>query len=125
MKKALFHGDVIDGTGAPLMENAAVVVEDNTIAALGPENEILPVRDRFEGELIDAQGWTVLPGLMDMHFHLSSVPPWRESYKIKQCPIPVITMTPGQGIVTQAFQRRSSRRGRCPERRPGRPRRTG
>lgn len=62
------NGTLIDGTGAPPVENAAIVVEDGTIRAAGPEAELdVPAGAR----VIDAAGGTIMPGLIDAHVHYS------------------------------------------------------
>ncbi len=60
---------LIDGTGRDPTENAVVVVDDGTIVAAGPAGSI----DRPDGDYdeIDAAGGFLLPGLFNMHEHLS------------------------------------------------------
>lgn len=63
----LAGGRLIDGYGGPPIENAVVVVEGNRIKAVGREGAIaIPEGAR----IIDTNGYTVMPGLMDMHVHL-------------------------------------------------------
>lgn len=63
----LAGGRLIDGYGGPPMENAVVVIEGNTIRAVGPEAAVaIPAGAR----VIDTNGMTMMPGLMDMHVHL-------------------------------------------------------
>ncbi len=58
---------LIDGTGAPPVENALVVVRGNHIVAVGPERAVrIPAGARVV-ELGDA---TLLPGFIDAHTHL-------------------------------------------------------
>ena len=58
--------NVFDGVSDSLTMNASVLVEDNLIAAAGP-SITLP-----EGtEVIDGGGRTLMPGIMDMHVHMS------------------------------------------------------
>ncbi len=71
MKPAILieNGTVIDGTGkAPFP--AAVLVEGDTIAAMGAEAEARAKQARSI-ERIEAKGLTVMPGLIDTHCHLA------------------------------------------------------
>jgi imidazolonepropionase-like amidohydrolase len=64
-------GTLFDGTGAPPLRSAVIVVEDGRITAVGPAATtpapagapVLDVSDRF-----------VMPGLVDAHSHISIVP---------------------------------------------------
>src|SRR4051812_47175061 len=62
----LEHVTVIDGTGAPPVPDAAVLIEGDTLAYVGPQAG-LPARpvDRA----LDGTGKTALPGLIDLHQH--------------------------------------------------------
>ena len=63
----LAGGRLIDGYGGPPIENAVVVIEGNTIRAVGPESTVkIPDGAR----VLDTNGYTMMPGLMDMHVHL-------------------------------------------------------
>jgi imidazolonepropionase-like amidohydrolase len=55
---------VIDGTGAPARESVSILVRDGRIAAIGPDASAAPGAD-----VIDANGLTALPGLIDSHVH--------------------------------------------------------
>ena len=58
---------LIDGTGAPAITNAVVVINDNRITAAGSARSInVPANAR----VIDLGDVTLLPGFMDMHTHL-------------------------------------------------------
>jgi imidazolonepropionase-like amidohydrolase len=69
MAYTLIHnGTLIDGTGAAPVENAAVLLRDNRIQAVGRKRDIrLPDTDMH---MIDALGGFILPGLIDTHVHL-------------------------------------------------------
>lgn len=60
-------GRLIDGFGGPPLDNAVIVIEGNTIRAVGRESEV-PVP--AGAKVIDTNGFTMMPGLMDMHVHL-------------------------------------------------------
>jgi imidazolonepropionase-like amidohydrolase len=57
---------VIDGTGAPPLANAVIVIRDGRIAAIGPASS-LRIPDGLE--LLDLRGKTVLPGFVNAHGH--------------------------------------------------------
>jgi len=59
-------GQLIDGTGGEPIADGVVVIENDTITAVGAAGDVaIP-----EGaEIIDAAGRTVMPGLMDAHLH--------------------------------------------------------
>ncbi len=63
----LSGGRLIDGYGGPPIEDAAVVIEGNTIRAAGP---LSAVKIPLGAKVIDTNGYTMMPGLMDMHVHL-------------------------------------------------------
>lgn len=64
---ALVGGRVVDGFGAPPIENGVVLVAGERVVAVGPAGEVaVPAGVR----VIDTDGMTVMPGLCDMHVHL-------------------------------------------------------
>ena len=65
---ALTHVRVIDGTGAPPLEDQRVVIADGKIKSISPMRtaEIPPTNTRT----LDLTGYTVLPGLVGMHDHM-------------------------------------------------------
>ena len=66
--KLLRNGTLIDGNGGSPLPNAAVLIKDNRIAVVGSDQSIslpdAPV------EIIDVQGGTIMPGIVDTHVHL-------------------------------------------------------
>jgi len=61
------NGQLVDGNGGPAVADAAVVATDGRIAYAGPvagAPELPPDAGR-----IDARGGTILPGLVEAHFH--------------------------------------------------------
>lgn len=62
------NGRLVDGTGKPPVPDAAVFIRDGLISYAGPARDLpgeLP-RERTE---IDARGGTIMPGLVEAHFH--------------------------------------------------------
>ncbi|MDW8098064.1 MAG: amidohydrolase family protein [Anaerolineae bacterium] len=58
---------LLDGTGAPPIEDAALLVRDGRVAAVGPRAAV-PTPSGTEE--IDLGSYTLLPGLIDAHVHL-------------------------------------------------------
>jgi imidazolonepropionase-like amidohydrolase len=58
---------LIDGTGAPAITNAVIVIEDNKIAAVGPARSVTVPAN---AKTIDLGDVTLLPGFIDAHTHL-------------------------------------------------------
>jgi imidazolonepropionase-like amidohydrolase len=60
-------GQLIDGTGTLPVKDAALVIENGRIAYAGPAAKaprLLP-----DAQRIDARGGTIMPGLVEAHFH--------------------------------------------------------
>jgi imidazolonepropionase-like amidohydrolase len=66
--KILRGGSLIDGTGAPPVQDAAVVVHDGRIETVTTAGTTIAAGD---AEVIDVSGCTILPGLIDCHDHLA------------------------------------------------------
>jgi len=63
---AIVNARLVDGTGAPA-RHTSIGIRDGVIASLGdapPES----------ARVLDAEGLTVLPGLIDSHVHFQAVP---------------------------------------------------
>jgi imidazolonepropionase-like amidohydrolase len=65
----LIGGTLIDGTGAPPVRDAAVLIGERQIEAVGTRHTLTPPPD---AAVIDISGMTLLPGLIDCHDHLAS-----------------------------------------------------
>jgi len=64
-------GRVYDGMADRAMEHAYVVVDGDTITAVGPQAELEGSTGRFAQVLDLGAATTVLPGLINMHTHMS------------------------------------------------------
>ncbi len=63
---ALVHARLVDGTGAAPLADAVVVLRGDRIAAAGPADAVaVPAGAR----VVDLQGATLLPGLVNAHVH--------------------------------------------------------
>ncbi len=67
MTIAIVHGTVVDGTGAPPLEDGVVVLRRDRIAAVGTAEETCMPPD---ATVIDAAGKVVMPGLVEGHAHV-------------------------------------------------------
>ena len=65
-------GDVLDVASGELQGEHTIVVTDGRIDALNPGFPEVAGQAAADIEEIDLRGMTCLPGLMDMHTHLSS-----------------------------------------------------
>lgn len=64
---AIVGATLIDGQGRAPVTDAVVVVRGEKILAVGARQSVLLPKN---AEVIDAKGLTLLPGLIDAHFHL-------------------------------------------------------
>jgi hypothetical protein len=67
----LDNARLIDGTGAEPVERARIIIDNDRISRLGTAVDVAMPAD---AEVIDLTGRTVLPGLIDSHFHIESDP---------------------------------------------------
>jgi imidazolonepropionase-like amidohydrolase len=63
---AIEAGRLVDGSGAGVVRNAVVLVEDGRIRAVGKDVKIPP-----QARVMDLSRHTVLPGFIDAHVHLT------------------------------------------------------
>src|SRR5258705_12382696 len=102
----LIHDTTIvtaDDAGS-ILYDAALVIRDGRIAALGPATELLA---RFpDAERVDGRGRAILPGLANTHTHLSRVlargiyedlsPPHTPPFTGGLAPLPLPELTPDE-----------------------------
>ena len=62
----VLYGRLIDGTGAPAVEEGALVIVDERIEAVGIRADIVVPE---EATIIDLETATILPGFIDTHVH--------------------------------------------------------
>ncbi|WP_253154563.1 amidohydrolase family protein [Stieleria tagensis] len=63
---AIVGGNLIDGNGGPSLQDSCIVIRGNRIVAVGSRHET-PIPNG--AKVFDADGMSVLPGLIDTHFH--------------------------------------------------------
>ncbi len=61
------NGQIVDGNGSDPIAAGAVVITDGRISYVGPANAMPSVPDT--AHRIDALGGTIMPGLVEAHFH--------------------------------------------------------
>jgi imidazolonepropionase-like amidohydrolase len=61
------NGQLIDGTGAPAVPAAALIIENGRIKFAGPAAQAPAVP--ADAQRLDARGGTIMPGLVEAHFH--------------------------------------------------------
>ena len=67
----LLNVRIVDGTGAPAIESGRIVIDRDRIVRVGPAAATaIP----SGAETLDLSGHTVLPGLIDSHFHIENDP---------------------------------------------------
>jgi imidazolonepropionase-like amidohydrolase len=66
-KVVLTHVRIIDGTGAPAVEDQNVVIESGKIAAIQSGADVAAAEGTT---VLDLRGYTVMPGIVGMHNHL-------------------------------------------------------
>lgn len=64
-------GNVIDSTGAPMRENCDVIVRNNRIVGVGDDLDEIEMPPKETMPTVDAAGKTVMPGLIDVHCHMT------------------------------------------------------
>jgi hypothetical protein len=67
----LDHVRVIDGSGDGPIEDGRVVVQGDRITSVGPADQVVMPAD---ADRIDLTGRTLIPGLIDLHFHIENDP---------------------------------------------------
>src|ERR1041385_6035377 len=64
---ALTHVRIVDGTGAPPMEDQTILIVDGRITEIHASKDF-QVKEGIKS--LDLNGYTVLPGLVGMHDHM-------------------------------------------------------
>jgi imidazolonepropionase-like amidohydrolase len=62
-------GQLVDGNGGPPVRDGAVVIRDDRITYAGPAPAPAALDVPADARRVDARGGTILPGLVEAHFH--------------------------------------------------------
>jgi imidazolonepropionase-like amidohydrolase len=68
---AIVGAKLVDGTGAPPIDNAVVIVNGDRVTAAGPRSRVQVPQG---ATVVDAGGKFLIPGLVDAHYHLNQPP---------------------------------------------------
>lgn len=71
MNTAILHARLVDGTGRAPIEDGALLIEDDALRQVGPIDEVVLPEDC---RILEAPGKTVIPGIIDGHMHVTSMP---------------------------------------------------
>lgn len=66
-KTVIRNGQLIDGTGAPAVADGVLIVDEGRISYAGPAANAPQAAP--DAQVIDARGGTIMPGLVEAHFH--------------------------------------------------------
>ena len=64
---------LIDGTGAPMKKDIAIITKGERIVAISPSADVSPAQ-AAGAQIVDTRGLYELPGLINSHVHLASPP---------------------------------------------------
>ena len=67
MRSEIRNGQLVDGTGARAIPDGCLLIQDGRIRYAGTADESPPVPP--DARTIDARGGTIMPGLVESHFH--------------------------------------------------------
>ena len=67
MKKIIKNANVFNGKNEQLIKNVTIVIEDNLVKEITTKE----VNENDFDEVLDAEGRTIIPGLIDAHVHLA------------------------------------------------------
>lgn len=79
MTTLLTHCTVLDGTGAPPLDDAAILLDGRLIADVGPADEVERNPRARNARRFELDGAHLIPGLWDAHIHLGAVVPPHET----------------------------------------------
>ena len=93
---------LVDGTGEPPLERRVVLIDGDTIAAVGDETSVVPP-EGVEVEQLDYGDATILPGLVDCHVHLVGIGDGRVGDELTLLPDEVLTLQAARNARAHLF----------------------
>ncbi len=93
---------LVDGTGAPPLERAAILLDGNEIVAVGTEEAVVPPEGAHVQEF-NYEDKNVLPGLIDCHVHLIGIGDGRMGDELAQLPDEVLTVQAARNARTHLY----------------------
>ena len=93
---------VIDGNGGPPLQRGAVLIEDDSIRAVGTEEDVMPPEGAQVREL-NYDHKTVMPGLVDCHVHLIGIGDGRKGDDLALLPDEVLTLQAARNARTHLY----------------------
>ena len=88
---------LVDGNGGPVAEQAAILLEGETIRQIGTK-ETVQAPDGASAREIDYGDATILPGLVDCHVHLIGIGDGRAGDDLVMLPDEVLTIQAAQNV---------------------------
>ena len=88
---------LVDGNGGPVAEQAAILLEGETIRQIGTK-ETVQAPDGASAHEIDYGDATILPGLVDCHVHLIGIGDGRAGDDLVTLPDEVLTVQAAQNV---------------------------
>ena len=86
---------MIDGTGGPPLDQAAILLEGSRIRSVGTQESVVPPEGASVEEL-SYEGKTLLPGLIDCHVHLNGIGDGRSGDDLALLPDEVLAIQSAQ-----------------------------
>jgi len=88
---------IIDGTGSPAKEHQSILLQNDRIAAVGSQKEIIIPAN---ATVISCTGKTIIPGLVMLHEHLYYTSPLEAFFNITEMPFSFPRLYLAAGVTT-------------------------
>ncbi len=95
-------GRLLDGTGAPAVEDGAVLIDGGRIAAVGRASEVI-APEGAPVETVDYRDMTVMPGMVDCHTHHNGFGDGRAGDELGGMPDEILALKSARNARTSLF----------------------